>query len=194
MSYLSFIYLFIHSFGENVGNKQATLQSAVECLTEHPQVKLTALSSMIVTEPVGVPDQPEQFVNGAARFEVGLSPQQWLELLLETDLTVSIDVQEIAGQQGVSSLSSELVAEDGKARLGPVEVTYGGGYFKVEAAMDLVDTPELISVSGATSGWDFGKILDAVGLGIDAHGAKFDDLEWLASVPNSLLKEKNGSI
>lgn len=92
------------------------------------------------------------------------------KLFLETDLTVTIDIEEITGQQGVSSLSSELVAKDGQAQLGPVEVTYGGGYFKVAAEMDLVETPELLSVSGATSGWDFGKILDAVGLGIDAHG------------------------
>ncbi|WP_286193932.1 AsmA family protein [Tropicibacter sp. R16_0] len=92
------------------------------------------------------------------------------KLFLDTDLTVTIDIEEITGQQGVSSLSSELIAQDGQARLGPVEVTYGGGYFKVAAEMDLVETPELLSVSGATSGWDFGKILDAVGLGIDAHG------------------------
>lgn len=92
------------------------------------------------------------------------------KLFLETDLTVSIDVKEITGQQGVSSVASEFVAKDGQAHLGPLEVTYGGGYFKVEAQMDLVETPELLSVSGATGGWDFGEILDAVGLGIDAHG------------------------
>ncbi|WP_425044328.1 AsmA family protein [Primorskyibacter sp. S87] len=92
------------------------------------------------------------------------------ELVLNTDLTVKLEIREITGQQGVSSLASELVSKDGQARLGPAEVTYGGGYFKVAAEMDLVETPELLSVSGATSGWDFGKILDAVGLGIDAHG------------------------
>jgi uncharacterized protein involved in outer membrane biogenesis len=92
------------------------------------------------------------------------------DLLLDTDLRVSIDIDEIVGQEGVSSLSSEFSSKDGKASIGPVEATYGGGYFKVAAEMDLVETPELVSVSGATSGWDFGKILDSVGLGIDAHG------------------------
>ncbi|WIY24265.1 AsmA family protein [Parasedimentitalea psychrophila] len=92
------------------------------------------------------------------------------KLFLDTDLTVLIDIKEITGQLGVSSVSSEFIARDGQAHLGPLEVTYGGGYFKIEAKMDLLETPELLSVSGATGGWDFGKILDAVGLSIDAHG------------------------
>ncbi|MBE1285548.1 MAG: AsmA family protein [Rhodobacteraceae bacterium] len=91
-------------------------------------------------------------------------------LFLETDLDVKVEIEEIVGQQGVSSVSSELTAVEGKARLGPLEVGYGGGYFRVAAAMDLIETPQLVSVSGATSGWDFGRILDSVGLGIDAHG------------------------
>lgn len=92
------------------------------------------------------------------------------KLFLDSDLTVLIDLKQISGQKGVSSVSSELTAQEGQVQLGPLEVTYGGGYFKIEAKMDLLETPELVSVSGATSGWDFGKILDAVGLSIDAHG------------------------
>ena len=99
------------------------------------------------------------------------------QLFLDTDLTILIEFEEITGQQGVSSVSSELVSREGQASLGPLEIRYGGGYFNIAAEMDLVETPELLSVSGATSGWNFGKILDKVGLGIDAHGmvsGKFD--------------------
>lgn len=92
------------------------------------------------------------------------------KLFLDTDLTVLIDIKEITGQLGVSRVSSEFTARDGQVQLGPLEVIYGGGYFKIEAKMDLLEAPELLSVSGATSGWDFGKILDSVGLSIDAHG------------------------
>lgn len=92
------------------------------------------------------------------------------DLLVDTDLNIGIEIEKISGQQGVSSMSSELVAKDGKAKFGPIEASYGGGYFNVTGAMNLVETPSLLSLSGATSGWDFGEILDSVGLGIDARG------------------------
>lgn len=91
-------------------------------------------------------------------------------LLTDTDLFVAIDIEEIAGQQGVSSLSSELSSKEGKASIGPIEATFGGGYFNVSANMDLVKSPDWVSVSGATSGWDLGEILSSLGLKIDAHG------------------------
>lgn len=92
------------------------------------------------------------------------------QALLEADIFVAIDVKQIVGQDGVASLSSELAAKDGQAHLGPLDVSYGGGFFKLGATMDLVKSPDLLTVSGATGGWDFGNILDAVGLGIQAHG------------------------
>lgn len=90
--------------------------------------------------------------------------------LRETDLEILVNIAQIVGQQGISKVESALTVKEGKADLGPLELNYGGGYFRASAAMDLLDAPERLTVSGATSGWDFGKILDAVGLGIQAHG------------------------
>ena len=99
------------------------------------------------------------------------------KLLLETDLALGIDVKKLTGQQGMSRIASELIIEKGKARLGPLEVKYGGGFIQLDTRMDLLSTPDLLSVSGATRGWDFGKILASVGLDIKANGilnANFD--------------------
>ena len=117
------------------------------------------------------------------------------QMLLEADIYVAIDVKQIVGQEGVASLSSEFSAKDGQANFGPLEVAYGGGYFNVGATMDMVKTPELLSISGATGGWDFGNILDAVGLGIQAHGklrGNFDVTGNRASV-KTFVDSANGS-
>jgi uncharacterized protein involved in outer membrane biogenesis len=98
-------------------------------------------------------------------------------LLLGTDLDVDIDIKKLTGQQGISRITSELIIDKGKARLGPLEVKYGGGFIQLDTRMDLLSTPDLLSVSGATRGWDFGKILASVGLDIKANGilnANFD--------------------
>jgi AsmA family protein len=92
------------------------------------------------------------------------------QILRETDLIVDIDIKKLTGQQGVSSIASKLVVDQGKARLGPLEVKYGGGFLKLDTRMDLIRTPDLLSVSGVTSGWDFGKILESIGVDIQASG------------------------
>jgi uncharacterized protein involved in outer membrane biogenesis len=92
------------------------------------------------------------------------------KLLLETDLALDIDINKLSGQQGVSRVESKLIVDQGKARLGPLEVKYGGGFIKLDTRMDLLKTPDLLTFSGATGGWDFGKILASVGLDIKANG------------------------
>ncbi|WP_164659104.1 AsmA family protein [Tropicibacter sp. Alg240-R139] len=90
--------------------------------------------------------------------------------LRDTDLEILVNIAQIVGQQGISKVESALTLKEGKADLGPLELNYGGGYFRASAGMDLLGAPERLTVSGATSGWDLGEILDAVGLGIQAHG------------------------
>ncbi len=91
-------------------------------------------------------------------------------LLAEADVELQIDFKEIVGQQGVTSVSSALAAKEGKVNFGPLQMAYGGGNFSLSAAIDLIDSPEWLSLSGATSGWEFGKILDELGIDLDAYG------------------------
>ncbi len=91
-------------------------------------------------------------------------------VLQEADLEVQIEFKEIVGQQGVTSVSSQLSAKEGTVDFGPLQMAYGGGNFSLRAVMDLIDSPDWLSLSGSTSGWEFGEILDELGIGIDAYG------------------------
>ncbi len=93
------------------------------------------------------------------------------EFLRETDIYGLIDFKEISGIKGITRVSSDFVSEGGKARLGPLEFNYGGAYFNFEAAMDVVEAPDFVSVAGATSGWDLADLLSAAGVEFDANGA-----------------------
>ena len=93
------------------------------------------------------------------------------EFLRETDIYGLIDFKEISGVQGITRVSSEFVSEGGKARLGPLEFNYGGGYFNFEAAMDVIEAPQYVSIAGATSGWNLTDILTGAGIQFNASGA-----------------------
>lgn len=92
------------------------------------------------------------------------------EFLKETDIYGTIEFREISGVRGVTSLASELVSEGGKARLGPVEFTYGSGYFNFEAQADVIEAPQYVSLAGATSGWTLAELLKIAGVSFDADG------------------------
>lgn len=98
-------------------------------------------------------------------------------LLRELDLELAIVIEKLTGAQGATRVDSDLEIEQGNARFGPLKINYGGGYFNLNGAMDLINTPDVIRISGGTGGWDFGKILTRVGVDIAARGtlgARFD--------------------
>lgn len=61
------------SLGCNVGDCGANLSRAVELLAEAPAVAVTGVSSVYITEPVGMKEQPD-FYNIAVELETGLEP------------------------------------------------------------------------------------------------------------------------
>jgi 2-amino-4-hydroxy-6-hydroxymethyldihydropteridine diphosphokinase len=68
--------------GSNLGDREATLRSAVEALAATPGIELVAVSSLRETDPVGpVQDQP-RFLNGAVEVETTLAPRPLLDRLL----------------------------------------------------------------------------------------------------------------
>ena len=64
-------------FGGNVGDRAGTLLRAVSMVDEIEGVRVCRVSQMIETEPVGPPDQGD-YLNGAARIETTLSPEELL--------------------------------------------------------------------------------------------------------------------
>jgi 2-amino-4-hydroxy-6-hydroxymethyldihydropteridine diphosphokinase len=71
--------------GANLGDREATLHSAVASLSGSPGVELVAVSALRETDPVGaITDQP-RFLNGAVAVETSLSARDLLELLLRIE-------------------------------------------------------------------------------------------------------------
>jgi 2-amino-4-hydroxy-6-hydroxymethyldihydropteridine diphosphokinase len=59
--------------GSNVGRSRATLQAAVHALAALPGARLTSVSRLYVTAPIGVTDQPD-FHNAVVALEVPAGP------------------------------------------------------------------------------------------------------------------------
>lgn len=73
------------ALGSNVGDRAAGIHAALEWLSSHEGVQLTSVAPLLETAPIGVPDSDEVFINSAARFEVDLAVDRWLQLLLEAE-------------------------------------------------------------------------------------------------------------
>jgi 2-amino-4-hydroxy-6-hydroxymethyldihydropteridine diphosphokinase len=67
--------------GSNLGEREASLQAALDRLEATHRVELLVTSSIRETEPVGYLDQP-RFLNAAATVETSLSPRELLDRLL----------------------------------------------------------------------------------------------------------------
>jgi len=75
------------SLGCNIGDCRSSLAAALSRLDAHPEVSVTSVSSVYITEPVGGVEQPA-FLNIAAALETGLTPRELLLLCrsIERDL------------------------------------------------------------------------------------------------------------
>ncbi|MCA9107898.1 MAG: 2-amino-4-hydroxy-6-hydroxymethyldihydropteridine diphosphokinase [Planctomycetales bacterium] len=73
------------ALGSNLGDKAAGINAAIEHLASQPHIELTAVAPMLETAPIGVPDSDAPFINSAARFQVDLTAEAWLAMLLDTE-------------------------------------------------------------------------------------------------------------
>jgi 2-amino-4-hydroxy-6-hydroxymethyldihydropteridine diphosphokinase len=70
--------------GANLGDRHATLSSAVARLAENAEIRSVESSSFYATAPVGNLHQPE-FLNLVVGIETSLSPEQLLHVLLDLE-------------------------------------------------------------------------------------------------------------
>ena len=71
--------------GANLGDREATLRSAVADLAATPGLEVVAVSTLRETEPVGpIADQP-RFLNGAVAVETSLGARELLAALLRIE-------------------------------------------------------------------------------------------------------------
>ncbi len=172
----------------------ASLSSADAKRPEEPLV-VEKEEEPLVTEKPEEPLVMNGGVVGAAGVE---EPTDFFDLvgfLGKLDLQIGIEIASIRGQQGVSAVASTLTVKDAKAQFGPLEFNYGGGYFNVSAAMDIAQSPDHVTVSGATQGWDLGEILKNVGVNLDARGKLRADfnLTGTRTSAKAFVNSMNGS-
>lgn len=67
--------------GANIGDPQGQVREAVQRLDAHPDIAVTAQSSMLITKPWGKTDQPD-FSNMVVEVETSLAPHELLDACL----------------------------------------------------------------------------------------------------------------
>lgn len=157
--------------------------------TDQPPLQPLVLDETPVKQEPEIDDgkpplQPLVIEQEPAPEEKFFSPQR---ILTKTDLEISIDLKEFVGDKGVSSMSSQLIADQGQIQAGPMELYYGDGFFRVNAEMDAVNQPEILIINGSTSGWDLGEILTSLELGIEAQGT----LDAALNISGNISQPKN---
>lgn len=75
------------SLGSNLGNRYEMLQDAVRLLQEQTELKVTRVSSVYETDPVGYTDQ-SPFLNLVVEVQSKLSADEVLSICLETEQTL----------------------------------------------------------------------------------------------------------
>ena len=95
------------ALGSNLGDREATLRSALEALAAEPGIDVVAVSRFYDTEPVGYVDQP-RFLNGAAALETELPARELLERLLAVELRFGRSRDDVPSQ-GPRTLDLDLL-------------------------------------------------------------------------------------
>lgn len=72
------------ALGANLGERAATLASAVRALQRLPHSRVLAVSAWYENPAVGGPPQPD-FLNGVARLQTALAPLRLLDALLDIE-------------------------------------------------------------------------------------------------------------
>ncbi|HEU4942712.1 MAG TPA: 2-amino-4-hydroxy-6-hydroxymethyldihydropteridine diphosphokinase [Gaiellaceae bacterium] len=70
--------------GANLGDREATIRTALRRLRDHEEIEVQRVSRLRETDPVGYEDQP-QFLNGVARLQTSLEPRELLTVLLDLE-------------------------------------------------------------------------------------------------------------
>jgi 2-amino-4-hydroxy-6-hydroxymethyldihydropteridine diphosphokinase len=92
--------------GANLGDREATLRSAVDALAAEEGIAVVGVSTLRETEPVGVVGQP-RFLNGAVALDTTLQARELLERLLAVEQRFGR--VRVAGEHGPRTLDLDLL-------------------------------------------------------------------------------------
>ncbi|MEM7319103.1 MAG: AsmA-like C-terminal region-containing protein, partial [Pseudomonadota bacterium] len=85
------------------------------------------------------------------------------------DIDIQIDLKKLQGVAGTSSVKTEFIMKNQKAKIGPVKFEYDGGNFDVTGSVDVAKHPDIVTIKGTADGWNFGTILQE--LNFKKHGS-----------------------
>lgn len=78
------------AMGSNLGDRRATLESALRMMAAHPKIAVRRHSEFLETEPVGEPGQGK-YLNAAVEIDTELSPQELLDELHRIEAALGRD-------------------------------------------------------------------------------------------------------
>lgn len=162
------------SLGCNIGDCRASLAAALRKLDACPEIDITAVSSIYITEPVGDVEQPS-FLNMAAALETELVPAELLALCRITEV-------ELGGRDGREPMGPRTIDLD-ILLYDQLEITEGDLIIPhprmLERAFVLVPLAEIAADLVLPDGTIIG---DALRASCDDHGVEMDDtaprLDW----------------
>lgn len=105
----------IISLGSNLGDRQATLNSAIDKLRTTVSIEKVLTSSYHATQPVGGSPAQNEFLNAAVRLDTSLSPHELLSELQRIELELGRQRQEHWGPRTLDLdllLYDDLVVHD----------------------------------------------------------------------------------
>jgi 2-amino-4-hydroxy-6-hydroxymethyldihydropteridine diphosphokinase len=92
--------------GANLGDRERTLQAAVDALAAEEGIEVVAVSTLRETAPVGVGEQPT-YLNGAAELDTTLTARELLDRLLAVERRLGR--VRIPGEHGPRTLDLDLL-------------------------------------------------------------------------------------
>ncbi len=76
------------SLGSNLGNRFQNIQSAITSIKNLSKTKVIKVSNYYETEPFGVPDKQNKYINCCVKIDTLLSPQELLKKCMQIELSL----------------------------------------------------------------------------------------------------------
>lgn len=138
------------------------------------------------------PDTPE--TEGPLR-DVTLKPIGHSILFSGMNMDVAINLRQIEGAKGISSIQTDVKLNKSELSAGPLKFEYGGGQFDVSGHMDLTDATHVLNLSGKAGGWQLNDILHSLNLNKGASGTIYADFAVAGGIESAkhFISTMNGS-